>query len=378
MKEDYSYFQDHEFRTSLAAYERMVANGEPVELNAETLTDIAEFYAMNQRDDEASRCIQYALSFYPDSIDPQIFLARQQMFWGNMSEAWKICNAIPDQDDREVMFLRAELSFRDTHDGKAFEPLYTVYQTMRDEKDEDAPDFMYDIISLCRDYNYLNKPLEWCNQLLEDYPQYYPAIALMAEIYNCKGQYQNAVDLLKSHLEDIAFDPDAWLQLGEAQMWLQNYTDALEATDYALAIHDEDAQALLLRANIYFDNNQSEKAHQYYVRFLHYYPTDGKAIYMNAQSLIDINRYQEANIQLEKLTNTPDTFIRGYAYSLLAYCHYKLGNTEKSLHFRKLAEKERFNNLPILFPDLYPTDEDNEEDSSKNFPGIDDGRIPPF
>ena len=109
MSEDYSYFQDKEFLSSLAAYERMRSNGEPIELEPEMLTDIAEYYAMNQRMDEADRCIEYAVSFYPDSVDPQIFLARQQMFYGNQEEAWRICNAITDQSDREVIFLRSEL-----------------------------------------------------------------------------------------------------------------------------------------------------------------------------------------------------------------------------------------------------------------------------
>ena len=80
MNEDYNYFQGKDFRKSLAAYEHMVATGEPAEFDSETLTDIAEYYAMNQRMDDADRCIQYALSFYPDSVDPQIFLSRQQMF----------------------------------------------------------------------------------------------------------------------------------------------------------------------------------------------------------------------------------------------------------------------------------------------------------
>ena len=109
MNEDYNYFQGKDFRKSLAAYEHMVATGEPAEFDSETLTDIAEYYAMNQRMDDADRCIQYALSFYPDSVDPQIFLSRQQMFFGQRAEAWRICNAITDQDDREVIFLRAEL-----------------------------------------------------------------------------------------------------------------------------------------------------------------------------------------------------------------------------------------------------------------------------
>ena len=110
MNEDYNYFQDAEFRQSLADYERLLETGEYIEFESETLTDIAEYYAMEQRMDEANRCIRYALSFYPDSVDPQIFLSRQQMFAGNEKEAWQLCRKIADQDDREVIFLKAELN----------------------------------------------------------------------------------------------------------------------------------------------------------------------------------------------------------------------------------------------------------------------------
>ena len=65
MNEDYNYFQDAEFRQSLADYERMLETGEYIEFESETLTDIAEYYAMEQRMDEANRCIRYALSDIP-------------------------------------------------------------------------------------------------------------------------------------------------------------------------------------------------------------------------------------------------------------------------------------------------------------------------
>ena len=133
MSEDYSYFQDKEFLSSLAAYERMRSNGEPIELEPEMLTDIAEYYAMNQRMDEADRCIEYAVSFYPDSVDPQIFLARQQMFYGNQEEAWRICNAITDQSDREVIFLRSELYMYFNESQKAFALMLENYKKADDE-----------------------------------------------------------------------------------------------------------------------------------------------------------------------------------------------------------------------------------------------------
>ena len=358
MQDDYSYFQDEEFRTSIAAYERMLTTGEPVELDAETLTDIAEFYAMQQRDEDACRCIEYALSFYPDSIDPQIFLARRQMFLGHQKEAWDIFYKIPDQDDREMIFLRAELEFREEKEELAFAQLMEYYRLL---DEEEAADFLYDSIMLLKDYDYLNKALEWAKILHEEYPDDTAALSLLAGIYNAKGQYQKASRIIEEHIEEIPFDVEAWLQLAEAQLWMEHYKEALEAVDYALAICEDDANALLMRANILYDSGDSAQAHLYYTRFLSYYPQDMRATYMDAQSLVDTECYEQAILQLEKMTQAENAVMRGHALSLLAYCHSKLKHEEESLHYRLLAEKEHFNNLGVLFPELYPNEKSRSD-----------------
>ena len=354
MNEDYNYFQDKEFRKSLAAYEHMIATGEPADFDSETLTDIAEYYAMNQRMEEADRCIQYALSFYPDSVDPQIFLSRQQMFYGNQAEAWRICDAISDQDDREVFFLKAELHLYFNESEKAFDLLIQQYQVV---DDEDAPDFLYDSIGLVKDYGFGDKAIEWVKMLWHDFPDYYDAIALQAEIHNYRREYQQAIDLIEANIEKIPYDIQAWLQLAEAYLWLERFDEAMEAADYALAIDAENAEGLVMKANILLDTEHPEEAHSYYVRFLQFFPCDERANYLDAQCLIDTKQYQTAIQRLERIVNMPSYSMRGYTLSYLAYCHEQLGHTEQSLHYRRQAEKEEYNCLSSLFPDLYPDSE---------------------
>lgn len=352
MDEDYNYFQDNDFRESLAAYEHMVTTGESAELDSETLTDIAEYYAMNQRMDEANRCIQYALSFYPDSVDPQIFLARQQMFYGSKEEAWRICNAIADQDDREVLFLRAELYFYFNESQRAFDLLFSRYQEEAD--DEEAAELLHDSIELCKDYGFGDKAMEWVKLLRREFPDYTDAIALQAEIHNFRHEYQETINLIEANIQSMPYDTRAWLQLAEAHFWLENYTEALEATDYVLAINDQDAEGLLTRANILIDTDQMEEAHTYYTRFLHFFPNDEKANYLDAQCLIGMGKCGAAIQRLERLLTLPGYAMRGYAYAYLAYCHAQMGNNEQSLHYRQQAEREPYNNLSDLFPELYP------------------------
>ncbi len=352
MNEDYNYFQDDEFRASLAAYEQMLMTGESADLDSETLTDIAEYYAMNQRMDDANHCIELALSFYPDSVDPQIFLSRQQMFFGNKEKAWSICRAIPDQEDREVIFLQAELYFYFTEPQGAFELLYQHYKEL---PDDEAPEFMYDSIALCKDYGFGEKAMTWVLELRQEYPDYVSAIALQAEVHNFRHEYQQTVDLLLPNISLLAFDTLAWLQLAEAQLWLENYDEALEATDYLLAISNDNAEGLMMRANILLDMSRLEEAHQLYCRFLTFFPNDEKANYLDARCLVEQEKYVMAIQRLELLAAKSGSTMSGYVYSYLAYCHAQMGHAEQSLHYRQQAEREEFNCLGDLFPDIYPS-----------------------
>lgn len=351
MREDFSYFQDHEFLSALEAYERMLDKGAEADLDAETLTDIAEYYAMSHRDEEANQCIDYAQSFYPDSVDPQIFLSRQQMFMGNQKEAWRICNQIIDQNDREVIFLRAELWLYEHQQEEAISLLYQVY---KDCDEEEAPEFLYDSIVLVKDYDYITVSYDWCQELLRKYPDYQPGIVLYAEVLNAMQHYQETVNLLEQHIADMAYDSQGWLQMAEAQWGLGNLAEALEATDYALAINPDDADALLTQGCILYDYDQPEEGHKCLLHFMRFFPTEDRAVYMDAQCLFAMEQYDEAIRQFERLTNVNDPIYRGYSRSYLAYCYYRLENRERWLHYLRLASKEEYECLKDLFEDLFP------------------------
>lgn len=292
MNEDYSYFQSNEFRSSLEAYERMIGSGESVELDSETLVDIAEYYAMEQRMDDANRCIQYATSFYPDSIDPQIFLSRQQMFEGNEEEAWKICKSITDQDDREVTFLKAELFLNFERKEKALPLLLYKYKEISDRTE--AADFLYDSISLLNDYGLGKEALEWVFILRRNHPNYEDTIVLEAEVRNLRGEYALAIELAEQYIEMHPYDTRAWMQLAEANGSLQHYDEAVDALDYALAIEPDNAEMLMLKGNLLHDSGYIADAHECYARFLEYFPNDEHARMLDAECLMDLGEVDAA------------------------------------------------------------------------------------
>lgn len=161
--EDLSYFQEEEFKKNLALYEQMLQGGQSVYLEADELTDIAEYYLVQNDTDKAMACIQYALNIHPGSIDPLIFLARQKMFNGDIEGAKTIRDCITDPNDREVIFLNAELLLREGKEQEA-----TTYLSEKAETEEDdAALFAYDTATLFLDYGYLEQAAQWGQRALD-------------------------------------------------------------------------------------------------------------------------------------------------------------------------------------------------------------------
>ena len=57
--EDLSYFHDDEFKQKLVLYEQMLQGGQSVYLEADELTDIAEYYLIHNEKGKAMDCIHY-------------------------------------------------------------------------------------------------------------------------------------------------------------------------------------------------------------------------------------------------------------------------------------------------------------------------------
>ena len=111
MKDQFaSYFEKPEFKQRLAHYEEMLLSGDTRYFEATDLTDIAEYYAMNGDSLRAEAALDYALRLHPDNLDALIFKARARLINGHLNEAMNIAESITDQQDREVLFLKAELA----------------------------------------------------------------------------------------------------------------------------------------------------------------------------------------------------------------------------------------------------------------------------
>ncbi|MCF0198680.1 MAG: tetratricopeptide repeat protein [Bacteroidaceae bacterium] len=298
--EDYSFFEEDDFKEALKQYEAMLREERSVYMDAADLTDIAEYYMVKGRREDAMTCINYALSLHPDDPDPLVFLARERMFDGDLDVAQKMCDEIPDQQDREVQFLKAELLLRQGKELDCFRHLINLY----DESDEEADLYLHDCIDLIADYFHYEKALEWAQLLCKNHPDYQPAQSLLCEMLIHNTKFEEAIAELERQLDKQPYSRALWRMLAEAHYGLSQYEEADEAIDYALAIDESDVDALITKGNILMQLNRPGEAHDHYTKYLRLRPTNDYAMYLDSTALALLDRLDDALAIVEKALTT--------------------------------------------------------------------------
>ncbi len=264
------YYQSRHFLRLLHRYEKAVAEGHVPYLEADELTDIAEYYMTGKQDAKANQAIQAAIDMHPDSVDPQIFIARQKMFYGQLDEARNIIDAITEQEDSEVIYIRAELLIKEGHADKASNFLLHKMKMMQDSLDT----FLYDCTAIFMDYDQWELANEWLERLRDADPNH-PRLPIMeAEICMGLDDYESALPMLKEILEDDPYYSEAWNLLAETYVTLEMYADALEAADFSLAINPQDCDAMLMKANAFMHDEQTGAAIEHFTKYLELQPDD--------------------------------------------------------------------------------------------------------
>lgn len=340
LEEDEKYFESKRFKNLLRRYETAMQQSGTVYMESDELTDVAEYYAMSGRMDEANQVIELALALHPGSVDPQVFLSRQQMFLGNIAKAYELADAIPDQEDREVLFLRAELLLSDEKKAEAHAYLMDLYHTLCAD---DEPDyFLYDAAALLYDYNAWQETLDVLNLLRQQYAPMPKAERLYIYTLMETMHYPEVAHTAEAYLDNHPYDTAVWVLKGEAEAAMEHLEAAREAADYALAIEPENPRALVLAGNCCFHLGLHEEAQGFFQTYLSKYPEEDSALYLSSLCLSALEKHQEALEQLKKINMASPTVEEMREGILLhrAMTEAQLGNLQEALSFENLYELE--------------------------------------
>lgn len=326
--EDLSYFGEEEFKKNLAIYEAMLKDGSSAYMEADELTDIAEYYLMKGESGKAYDCIHYALKLHPGSVDPLIFLARQKMFADKLDEAIAIRDQIADQQDREVVFFNLEMYLHQNKEKEAGMYLDAVTENM----EEDAEDFAYDVAYVYLDYNLYDTALVWAEKALAFHPESDKNLKLKAEILICQNKTADAITILNRALDINPYNIFAWHSLTEAYMQQNDLSKAIETVDFALAINEKDYHGIQLKANCLFYQGNYKEAHHYFTLYFEEFQSDEISYMYDGVCLLNLQEYDEAISQLQKGIDLsgPQSIERFHLYQQLSLAYSKKGQLKEA------------------------------------------------
>lgn len=280
------YTESEEFKETLKAYEESQAAGSPCFLDAEELIDIAEYYHMGGQMDKSERAAKYCLEQYPGNTSALLFLARLELMdFGHLDKAKEYFNSASQergvQNSVEALYIQAEIMTCEGRVADADRMLWDNYVERRkkyillfdengnltdtrenlldaaetdEEEDQLAAMFNFPLdtaMMFCDHEEYAIAEKWMCHaDTMSDVIEYHETLA---RIYYYTNRNEEAIKAWNKVLDIDAYNTNAWMSLWEAQFMAGKFEDALQSTDYLLAVQPGLPEGLVSRANTLYN-----------------------------------------------------------------------------------------------------------------------------
>lgn len=331
------YFDSEEFHELLAEYENALETGMPVFMDADELAEIADYYQMEDRYDEACAAIDLALSLSPGAVAPLTFKIHEALWIGNIDEARQYLSKIIDTDDPDYVYDKAEILLAEEHVEEA--DLY-LNEELKKVPQEEHQDFVVDVANIFADYNYPEQAMMWMARAHQEDSSEFKE--LMARTLFGLGKYKESEKIWGELIERDPFSKHYWNAMASTQFMNENYSGSVESSEYAIAIDPDDPEGILAKANALYRLNNYEEAQKYFERYNEYMPSDEFGLMNQGACLVNLGRIADAIVKLEKaIAISPvDSPYLADIYQELSFAYSENGDHDKALQMLDKADEQ--------------------------------------
>ena len=154
MTDDQAYFESKGFQKILKKYEESAKSGHPVYMDADDLADIADYYQLHGRTEEAETVINLALEYNPEAVGPLLYRAREAMNRNDFETARAYAERIEAVDNQEGLYFKGELLISQEKIEEADE---LFRENLKEMLPDEQMDYVYDVACLFSDYAIFDK-----------------------------------------------------------------------------------------------------------------------------------------------------------------------------------------------------------------------------
>ncbi len=345
MSNNEASFNNEEFQELLHTYETSKNTGEQPFMDVDDLVDIADYYSLNNRDDEAMEVIDYALQLFPYATLPNVFMARNALSQKDIETAKEYLNRIEEKGDPDYHYLVAEIMIAEEKIEEADRYLRTY---MMNVSVDEYQDYIKDCANLFIDYDISDKAFQWMMRSKGDDSKDFKE--LMARILAAVGKYKESEKLLNELLELDPYSINYWNALAGIQLQKGDYADALTSSEYAIAINPENIEALIMKANALQHLQNYKEAMKYYHKYVEAVPDDESGYMQLALCEIYLERKEYALPYLKKALSVAkeDSPNLPLIYQNMAFCYSALKQPEKAIEIIEKIKDDAISDSEFL------------------------------
>jgi len=338
------YYESEEFQELLNDYEDSLERGMPLFMDAEDLVEIADYYEGLGRRDEADEAIERALEKDPSCPSALSFKVGDALEKGDLAMGHYYLDQITDHDDPEYIYCSAELMLEE---GRTKECEKMLRNGLKEQPEEEIENYVLDVLNIYCDWEEWQLAAKWMKLVKatdnDDFREF------KGRIHYGMGEFDKSEQVFKQLLDDNPFCLRYWNALASSQFMLGQYKDALESSEYAIAIDASSADALLWKANALYHLGNYEEARDFFHRYSQLTGNDPLGLLNEASCLIAQDRIEEATQMLEKLSVRKDIEpdILSDVHQQLAYCYGEQQQYDQAIAVLELSESPQQSNPQI-------------------------------
>lgn len=330
------YFDSDDFKEILAKYEQNEGANISFYLDADDLTDIADYYIFCGKESKAKEVIDTALEAFPGASGPLVYKAREALRKENLQAAIDFAEQMYDKEGVDYLYMQAEIQIAQDNIEEADEILADYYDKLGEEVKED---FILDVGELYLDYGVFDKAHHWLS--LSENTDTIEYKELMGKALLGTGRLNESIDVLNELLDNNPYSKQYWNSLATAHMLNGNYAEAVDSSEYAIAIDPSDALSQLTKANSLYRMENYEEAIKYYQRYGELTKDVGMGEMNIGMCFINLGQLEEGIEHLkkaEKMTSEKSPQLP-YVYQELAFAYGESGKYDLALKYIAMTEK---------------------------------------
>ena len=289
------YFENKEFERLLASYEEAKQRGENIFLDSEQLTDIAEYYHWMGRSEDAVAVADQALSMYEGATAPLVLKARIALLTNNDPKgALALAEQIEDKFDLDYYYIKAEILIAIDKAEEA--DIYLDY-CLEQVDDNDYEDFLLDVATLFVDYEQTALARKWLERSeeheLNDYQE------ILGRILYFEKDYEGSINIFERLIDNSPYTTYYWDMLACNQLALGKTNEAINSSEFAIAINPNEESALLYKGQALMRLKNYEEAITYFERYGSLRPSNIDGMLNKGLCLTYLNRHDEGISYIE-------------------------------------------------------------------------------